>query len=55
MALAKIDPQALLGQAVDSPLLGVNEEKKAAQSSDWCNPRIIHTVSLSLFLLLVCT
>lgn len=31
----------LLGQAVDSPLFGDNEEKKAAHSLGWCNPRII--------------
>lgn len=32
----------LLGQAVDTPLLGDNEEKKATHSLGWCNPRIIH-------------
>lgn len=36
----------LLDQAVDCPLLGNNE--KIATSWEWCNPRIIHVVSLTL-------
>jgi len=40
-----------LGQAVDSPLRGDNEEKKAISSQDWHNPRTVHVVSLSPCLL----
>lgn len=40
----------LLDQAVDFPLLGDNK-KKTETSWEWYNPRIIHVVSLSLFLL----
>lgn len=40
----------LLGQALDSFLLGCNEKKRATHSVDLCNSRIIHEVSLSLLL-----
>lgn len=40
----------LLGQALDSSLLGYNEKKRGTHSLDLCNSRIIHVVSLSLLL-----
>lgn len=50
--ISELCHSCLRGQAVDSSLLGDNEETKSTGSLDWCNPRRIHIVSPSLFLLL---